>query len=115
VAAIIGGSIAFELSRRNLRVAVLDRQEMMHEASWRRRHAFAGARQSRRDSPGAAWTSQSRSLSKFHRCRRGSFDIRTDYLPAVRSRSFATAMQSARSARWSRSIMDLASPASPSL
>jgi glycine oxidase len=31
---IIGGSIAFELSRRNLRVAVLDRQELMHEASW---------------------------------------------------------------------------------
>ena len=31
---IIGGSIAFELSRRNLRVAVLDRQELMREASW---------------------------------------------------------------------------------
>jgi glycine oxidase len=31
---IIGGSIAFELSRRKLRVAVLDRQEMMREASW---------------------------------------------------------------------------------
>jgi glycine oxidase len=31
---IIGGSIAFELSQRNLRVAVLDRQELMHEASW---------------------------------------------------------------------------------
>ena len=31
---IIGGSIAFELARRNLRVAVLDRQELMREASW---------------------------------------------------------------------------------
>jgi glycine oxidase len=31
---IIGSSIAFELSRRKLRVAVLDRQEFMHEASW---------------------------------------------------------------------------------
>ena len=31
---IIGGSIAFELSRRNLRVAVVDRQELMREASW---------------------------------------------------------------------------------
>jgi glycine oxidase len=30
---IIGGSIAFDLARRNLRVAVLDRQELMHEAS----------------------------------------------------------------------------------
>src|ERR1700681_1087807 len=31
---IVGGSIAFDLARRNLRVAVLDRQELMHEASW---------------------------------------------------------------------------------
>lgn len=31
---IIGGSVAFDLARRNLRVAVLDRQELMHEASW---------------------------------------------------------------------------------
>jgi glycine oxidase len=31
---IIGGSIAFDLAGRNLRVAVLDRQEMMREASW---------------------------------------------------------------------------------
>ena len=31
---IIGSSIAFELSQRNLRVAVLDRQEFMREASW---------------------------------------------------------------------------------
>lgn len=31
---IVGGSVAFELSRRNLRVVVLDRQELMHEASW---------------------------------------------------------------------------------
>ena len=31
---IIGGSIAFELAQRKLRVAVLDRQELMHEASW---------------------------------------------------------------------------------
>ncbi len=31
---VIGGSIAFDLARRNLRVAVLDRQELMHEASW---------------------------------------------------------------------------------
>jgi glycine oxidase len=31
---LIGGSIAFDLAGRNLRVAVLDRQEMMREASW---------------------------------------------------------------------------------
>jgi glycine oxidase len=31
---IIGGSIAFDLAGRNLRVAVLDRQELMREASW---------------------------------------------------------------------------------
>ncbi len=31
---IIGGSIAFDLARQNLRVAVLDRKELMHEASW---------------------------------------------------------------------------------
>ena len=31
---IIGGSIAFALSQRNLRVAVLDRQELVREASW---------------------------------------------------------------------------------
>jgi glycine oxidase len=31
---IIGGSIAFDLAGRNLRVAVLDRQEFMLEASW---------------------------------------------------------------------------------
>jgi glycine oxidase len=31
---IIGGSIAFDLAQRNVRVAVLDRQELMHEASW---------------------------------------------------------------------------------
>jgi glycine oxidase len=31
---IIGGSVAFELAGRNLRVAVLDRQELMKEASW---------------------------------------------------------------------------------
>ena len=31
---IIGGSIAFDLARRNLRVVVLDRRELMHEASW---------------------------------------------------------------------------------
>jgi glycine oxidase len=31
---IIGGSIAFDLGRRNLHVAVLDRQELMLEASW---------------------------------------------------------------------------------
>ena len=31
---IIGGSIAFELSRRNLRVALLDKREPMREASW---------------------------------------------------------------------------------
>ena len=31
---IIGGSIAFDLAQRNLRVALLDRQELMHEASW---------------------------------------------------------------------------------
>ena len=31
---IIGGSIAFELAQRKLQVAVLDRQELMREASW---------------------------------------------------------------------------------
>ena len=31
---IIGGSIGFDLARRNLRVAVLDRQALMQEASW---------------------------------------------------------------------------------
>ncbi len=31
---IIGGAIAFELAQRNLRVALLDRREFMHEASW---------------------------------------------------------------------------------
>jgi glycine oxidase len=31
---IMGGSIAFELAKRKLNVAVLDRQELMHEASW---------------------------------------------------------------------------------
>src|SRR5271169_6626539 len=31
---IIGGSIAFDLAQRRLRVAVLDRQEFMREASW---------------------------------------------------------------------------------
>jgi glycine oxidase len=46
---IIGGSIAFELSRRNIRVAVLDRQELMHEASW----AAAGMLSPAPDSPGA--------------------------------------------------------------
>ncbi|HWF13479.1 MAG TPA: glycine oxidase ThiO [Candidatus Acidoferrales bacterium] len=31
---IMGGSIAFELAKQKLNVAVLDRQELMHEASW---------------------------------------------------------------------------------
>jgi glycine oxidase len=31
---IIGGSVAFDLAQRSLRVAVLDRQELMREASW---------------------------------------------------------------------------------
>ena len=46
---IIGGSIAFELARRNLRVAVLDRQELMQEASW----AAAGMLSPAPDSPAA--------------------------------------------------------------
>jgi glycine oxidase len=46
---IIGSSIAFELARRNLRVAVLDRQELMHEASW----AAAGMLSPAPDSPAA--------------------------------------------------------------
>jgi len=46
---IIGGSIAFELARRNLRVAVLDRQELMHEASW----AAAGMLSPAPDNPAA--------------------------------------------------------------
>jgi glycine oxidase len=46
---IIGGSIAFELAREKLRVAVLDRQELMHEASW----AAAGMLSPAPDSPAA--------------------------------------------------------------
>ena len=46
---IIGGSIAFELVRRNLRVMVLDRRELMHEASW----AAAGMLSPAPDSPAA--------------------------------------------------------------
>ncbi len=46
---IIGGSIAFELARWNLRVAVLDRQELMHEASW----AAAGMLSPAPDNPAA--------------------------------------------------------------
>jgi glycine oxidase len=46
---IIGGSIALELSRRGLSVAVLDRQEMMREASW----AAAGMLSPAPDSPAA--------------------------------------------------------------
>ena len=46
---IIGSSIAFELARRNLRVAVLDRQELMHEASW----AAAGMLSPAPDNPAA--------------------------------------------------------------
>ncbi len=46
---IIGGSIAFELARRNLGVAVLDRQELMHEASW----AAAGMLSPAPDNPAA--------------------------------------------------------------
>src|SRR5258707_8376288 len=46
---IIGGSVAFDLARRNLRVAVLDRQELMHEASW----AAAGMLSPSPDSPAA--------------------------------------------------------------
>ena len=46
---IIGGSIAFELSQRNLRVAVFDRQEFMREASW----AAAGMLSAAPDCPSA--------------------------------------------------------------
>jgi glycine oxidase len=46
---IIGCSIAFELSSRNLRVAVLDRQELMQEASW----AAAGMLSPAPDGPAA--------------------------------------------------------------
>jgi glycine oxidase len=46
---IIGGSIAFELAREKLRVAVLDRRELMHEASW----AAAGMLSPAPDSPAA--------------------------------------------------------------
>jgi glycine oxidase len=46
---IIGGSIGFELVRRNLRVAVLDRQELMREASW----AAAGMLSPAPDGPAA--------------------------------------------------------------
>jgi glycine oxidase len=46
---IIGGSIAFELALEKLRVAVLDRQELMHEASW----AAAGMLSPAPDSPAA--------------------------------------------------------------
>ena len=46
---IIGGSIAFELARGNMRVIVLDRLELMHEASW----AAAGMLSPAPDSPAA--------------------------------------------------------------
>ena len=46
---IVGGSIAFDLARRNLHVAVLDRQELMREASW----AAAGMLSPAPDSSGA--------------------------------------------------------------
>jgi len=46
---IVGGSIAFELAKRKLNVAVLDRQELMHEASW----AAAGMLSPAPDSPAA--------------------------------------------------------------
>jgi glycine oxidase len=46
---IIGGSMAFDLARRNLRVAVLDRHELMREASW----AAAGMLSPAPDCPGA--------------------------------------------------------------
>jgi glycine oxidase len=46
---IIGGSLAFDLAQRNLRVALLDRQELMHEASW----AAAGMLSPAPDSPAA--------------------------------------------------------------
>jgi glycine oxidase len=46
---IIGGSIAFELAQRNLHVIVLDRQELMREASW----AAAGMLSAAPDSPAA--------------------------------------------------------------
>ena len=46
---IIGGTIAFELAQRKLRVAVLDRREMMREASW----AAAGMLSSAPDCPAA--------------------------------------------------------------
>jgi glycine oxidase len=45
---IIGGSTAFDLARQGLRVAVLDRQELGHEASW----AAAGMLSPAPDSPG---------------------------------------------------------------
>jgi len=46
---IIGGSIALYLAQRKLRVVVLDRQELMHEASW----AAAGMLSPAPDSPAA--------------------------------------------------------------
>jgi glycine oxidase len=46
---IIGCSIAYELAQRSLRVAVLDRQELMSEASW----AAAGMLSAAPDSPAA--------------------------------------------------------------
>ena len=46
---IIGGSIAFELAQEKLRVAVLDRRELMHEASW----AAAGMLSPAPDNPAA--------------------------------------------------------------
>src|SRR5258706_5834120 len=45
----VGGSIAWELAGRNLRVIVFDRQELMHEASW----AAAGMLSPAPDSPAA--------------------------------------------------------------
>jgi len=58
-----------ELARRNLRVAVLDRQEMMHEASWRRRACFRRRQTVPPAIPLCRLDEPVSRSSKVHRCR----------------------------------------------
>jgi len=68
---------------------------------------FAGARQSRRDSSGARLDEQSRSLSQISIAAvEEAAEIRTDYRTGGALEVLCPRrLQSARSARWSRSIM----------
>ena len=112
---IIGASIAFELSRRNLRVAVLDRQEFLREASW----AAAGMLSPRQivppRSPCAARAAPAwRSIRSLSRRLKKLLRLRTGYRKDGSDRSsVSTAMPNANSARWWRFIMVWALLASP--